>query len=235
MNNSASSERNELEVEEAKSKTIEKIISVHSEPAQRLLSALRSSVMRRSKIDSIFQTSMKKFGEEEMAPVAVLFSGGLDSMILSALLDQCLNPQYTKIPRCRSRFDTEFPGCIFRSSKHHTLLSPAERYSVLKLNADVIRPIQVGITISDGATSTASWQFELRDFDLRSHPHAPSSVALLESSGINLTRNRQMGIPSVWVARLLLDAGLVGDFSKATSVAFHGCCDFIIALLESSA
>ncbi|XP_020696265.2 probable CCR4-associated factor 1 homolog 11 [Dendrobium catenatum] len=133
--------------------------------------------------------------------------------------------------RCRSPFvffDTEFPGCIFRSSKHHTLLSPAERYSVLKLNADVIRPIQVGITISDGATSTASWQFELRDFDLHSHPHAPSSVALLESSGINLTRNRQLGIPSVWLAHLLLDAGLVGDFSRATWVAFHGCYDFAI-------
>jgi asparagine synthetase B (glutamine-hydrolysing) len=28
-----------------------------------------------------------------MAPVAVLFSGGLDSMILSSILDICLPPQ----------------------------------------------------------------------------------------------------------------------------------------------
>lgn len=29
--------------------------------------------------------------QEELAPVAVLFSGGLDSMILAALLDECLD------------------------------------------------------------------------------------------------------------------------------------------------
>ncbi|KAH0454069.1 hypothetical protein IEQ34_018393 [Dendrobium chrysotoxum] len=118
----------------------------------------------------------------------------------------------TKIPRCRSPFDTEFPGCIFRHSKHHTKLSPAERYSVLKLNVDVIRPIQVGLTVSDGGISTATWQFELRDLDLRCNPHAPGSITLLESSGINLTGNSQLGIPSTWLARLLLDAGLVCDF-----------------------
>ncbi|KAL0910281.1 hypothetical protein M5K25_021246 [Dendrobium thyrsiflorum] len=98
--------------------------------------------------------------------------------------------------RCRSPFvffDTEFPSCIFRTSKHHTKLSTAERYSVLKLNADVIRPIQVGLTVSNGGTSTATGQFEIRDIDLRCHPHAPSSIALLKSSGINLTRNRQLG------------------------------------------
>lgn len=29
--------------------------------------------------------------EEQLVPVALLFSGGLDSMILAALLDQCLD------------------------------------------------------------------------------------------------------------------------------------------------
>ncbi|KAL0910279.1 hypothetical protein M5K25_021244 [Dendrobium thyrsiflorum] len=117
---------------------------------------------------------------------------------------------------CRSPFvffDTEFPGCIFRTSKHHTKLSTAERYSVLKLNADVIRPIQVGLTVSDGGTSTATGQLEIRDFDLRCHPHAPSSIALLKSSGINLTRNRQLGAFCL---------------CKATWVAFHGCYDLPI-------
>ncbi|KAF2539335.1 hypothetical protein F2Q68_00020409 [Brassica cretica] len=33
-------------------------------------------------------------GEKEVVPVAGLFSGGLDSMILAALLDQCLDPKY---------------------------------------------------------------------------------------------------------------------------------------------
>lgn len=82
-------------------------LTVHFEPAQRVLSALRRSVMRRTKINSIFETSMKNCGEEETAPVAVLFSGGLDSMILSALLDQCLNPQYI-IDLLNVSFDGEF-------------------------------------------------------------------------------------------------------------------------------
>lgn len=68
-------------------------LTVHSVFAQKVLSALRSSVMRRTKMNSIFQTSVKQLRDKEMAPVAILFSGGLDSMILAALLDQCLNPQ----------------------------------------------------------------------------------------------------------------------------------------------
>ncbi|KAH0453050.1 hypothetical protein IEQ34_017374 [Dendrobium chrysotoxum] len=74
----------------------------------------------------------------------------------------------------------------------------------------------LGITLSDGGISTATWQFELRDLDLRCHPHAPGSIALLESSAINLTGNRQLGIPSTRFALLLLDAGLVCGFFKAT-------------------
>ncbi|KAH0453370.1 hypothetical protein IEQ34_017694 [Dendrobium chrysotoxum] len=126
---------------------------------------------------------------------------------------------------CRSPFiffDTKFPGCIFRASKHHRQLSLAKHYFVLKFNADDIRPILVSLTVSDGGTSTATLQFKLRDFDLRCHSHALGSIALLKSSGINLTRNQQLGIPSTWLAHLLLDAGLVGDFSKAT------CYDFAI-------
>ncbi|KAH0453329.1 hypothetical protein IEQ34_017653 [Dendrobium chrysotoxum] len=85
----------------------------------------------------------------------------------------CESNEDTKIPRCRSPFDTKFPGSNFRSPKHHAPLSPADHYSLLKLNADVIHPIELGITLSDGGTSTATWLFELHDIDLRCHPHAP--------------------------------------------------------------
>lgn len=45
-------------------------------------------------------------GEKEVVPVAGLFSGGLDSMILAALLDQCHDPKcnlffFTVIVFCR--------------------------------------------------------------------------------------------------------------------------------------
>ncbi|KAG0454114.1 hypothetical protein HPP92_025418 [Vanilla planifolia] len=113
--------------------------------------------------------------------------------------------------------DTEFPGTIHRSEKPFFLLSPEERYALLKANVDDLRPIQVGITLcytdadkslvrlgtaagaGDGDAGTSrfafTWQFDLRDFDVRLHPHAPDSVALLESSGLDLSRTRRMGCP----------------------------------------
>ncbi|KAH0453745.1 hypothetical protein IEQ34_018069 [Dendrobium chrysotoxum] len=98
----------------------------------------------------------------------------------------------TKIPRCRSPFDTKFPGSNFRSPKHHAPLSPADHYSLLKLNADVIHPIELGITLSDGGTSTATWLFELHDIDLRCHPHAPGfrGFCLMRASSAASSRPR---------------------------------------------
>ncbi|XP_076888685.1 uncharacterized protein LOC143539175 [Bidens hawaiensis] len=52
---------------------------------QEVLAALKESVTRRAVFSGIH------LGK---SPVAVLFSGGLDSMILAALLDQCLDPKY---------------------------------------------------------------------------------------------------------------------------------------------
>lgn len=37
------------------------------------------------------QGDLNKLKDAELAPIAILFSGGLDSMILAALLDQCLD------------------------------------------------------------------------------------------------------------------------------------------------
>ncbi|KAL5553618.1 hypothetical protein UlMin_041019 [Ulmus minor] len=62
-------------------------------PAETVLIALRESVRRRSSLHTIFQADMGDI-QNELVPVAILFSGGLDSMILAALLDDCLNPRY---------------------------------------------------------------------------------------------------------------------------------------------
>ncbi|KAK8953113.1 hypothetical protein KSP40_PGU000296 [Platanthera guangdongensis] len=88
----------------------------------------------------------------------------------------------------------------------------------------------VGITLSHPREKkiAITWQFEIRDFDLRSHPFAPDSIHLLRSSGIVLERTRRLGIPSTWLAGLLVDAGLVGCRSRATWVAFQGRYDFAI-------
>ncbi|KAM2764894.1 hypothetical protein COP1_021023 [Malus domestica] len=76
--------------EPLKSGSIQASISV---PAQAVLIALRESVRRRSSLHTIFQAGRHDM-EQEFVPVAVLFSGGLDSMIIAALLHECLDPSY---------------------------------------------------------------------------------------------------------------------------------------------
>lgn len=59
-----------------------------------VLTALRKSVMRRTVLNYIDQAVPCDYAEKSNAPVAVLFSGGLDSMILAAILDECLDTKY---------------------------------------------------------------------------------------------------------------------------------------------
>ncbi|GAB2280182.1 hypothetical protein Dimus_014820 [Dionaea muscipula] len=54
-------------------------------PADIACAALRESISRRSIHNTVFQGSV---------PIAVLFSGGLDSMILAAILHECLSAKY---------------------------------------------------------------------------------------------------------------------------------------------
>ncbi|XP_020599412.1 asparagine synthetase domain-containing protein 1 isoform X1 [Phalaenopsis equestris] len=113
---------------------------VQGEPAQRVLSALRRSVMRRTKMNSIFQTSMKECGEVEASPVAILFSGGLDSMILSALLDQCLNPQYI-IDLLNVSFDGQFaPDRVSARLGLRELqkIAPMRRWRLVEIDATLL-------------------------------------------------------------------------------------------------
>ncbi|XP_021299708.1 asparagine synthetase domain-containing protein 1 [Herrania umbratica] len=60
--------------------------------AQNVLTALRESMMRRISLHKIYQAVACGARQNENVPLAVLFSGGLDSMILAALLDECLDP-----------------------------------------------------------------------------------------------------------------------------------------------
>ncbi|KAL0913813.1 hypothetical protein M5K25_017302 [Dendrobium thyrsiflorum] len=126
--------------------------------------------------------------------------------------------------------DTEFPGSIYNSAKPHYVLSPAERYALLKANVEDIQPIQVGITICYIGRYSITWQFDLCDFDISRDRHVPKSIALLESSGLNLKHIRRWGVPIVWLAQLLMSSGLIGLGSKAQWVVFQGGYDIAILL-----
>ncbi|WOL11750.1 putative CCR4-associated factor [Canna indica] len=135
-------------------------------------------------------------------------------------------------------FDTEFPGVVVRRAdgKPHYHLSDDERYGLLKANVDYLNIIQLGLTLFDAAGNVPdlgmreddeingfAWEFNFRDFDVRRHPYAPSSIELLRSSGVPIERLPFHGIDSRRFADLFF-ASDIGS-TAAEWVAFHGSYD----------
>ncbi|KAK8659327.1 hypothetical protein V6N13_029532 [Hibiscus sabdariffa] len=101
--------------------------------AQNVLTALRESMMRRVSLHNIYQA------HKETVPVAVLFSGGLDSMIIAALLDQCLDPNY-EIDLLNVSFDGESaPDRISAEAgvKELRRVAPLRRWRLVHIDADL--------------------------------------------------------------------------------------------------
>ncbi|KAF5185350.1 Asparagine synthetase domain-containing protein [Thalictrum thalictroides] len=118
--------------------TIHQAVSL---PAHRVLVALRESVARRSIINPILKATMGKSEtvQGKMVPVAVLFSGGLDSMILAALLDKCLEPCY-EVDLLNVSFDKQFaPDRISARAgvKELQRISPLRRWNLVEIDADL--------------------------------------------------------------------------------------------------
>ncbi|KAM0016499.1 putative asparagine synthase, rossmann-like alpha/beta/alpha sandwich [Helianthus debilis subsp. tardiflorus] len=73
------------------------------------------------------------------SPVAVLFSGGLDSMILAALLDQCLDPKY-EIDLLNVSFDAQLaPDRISARAGVNELrkIAPLRRWNLVEIDAEL--------------------------------------------------------------------------------------------------
>ncbi|KAF8021392.1 hypothetical protein BT93_G1739 [Corymbia citriodora subsp. variegata] len=108
-----------------------------SVPAEKVLSALRESVLRRTS-HKFFQTTACNF-RERFSPVAVLFSGGLDSMIIAAILDQCIDPQFD-IDLLNVSFDgPSAPDRISARAGKKELgrIAPSRRWRLVEIDADL--------------------------------------------------------------------------------------------------
>ncbi|XP_078436078.1 asparagine synthase family protein [Wolffia australiana] len=113
------------------SSTAEKSGDFH--PAWKLLTCLKESVMRRTSL-TMFKTTKKT-----PPPLAILFSGGLDSMILASLAHQCLDQQ-CEIDLLNVSFDGHIaPDRISAREglKELQKISPSRRWRLVEIDGDL--------------------------------------------------------------------------------------------------
>ncbi|CAI0463136.1 unnamed protein product [Linum tenue] len=110
-----------------------------SRQAHNVLSVLRKSVMLRTSQNDIFQVMADDSTQEDCTPIAVLFSGGLDSMILAALLDQSIDPNYG-VDLLNVSFDGQSaPDRISAKAGVEELkrIAPSRRWKLVEIDADL--------------------------------------------------------------------------------------------------
>lgn len=128
--------------------------------------------------------------------------------------------------------DTEFPGVVarpvgaFRSSRDY-------HYRALKLNVDLLKLIQLGLTFTDSAGNlpilggeATIWQFNFRGFSLEGGDvYAQDSIELLRESGIDFSELEQRGIDPERFGELLMSSGVVLN-DDVRWITFHSGYDF---------
>lgn len=147
-----------------------------------------------------------------------------------AVLRQLVDEQgYTYIA-----MDTEFPGIVARPVGAFT--SKADyHYQTLRCNVDLLKMIQLGITIfkPDGSLPTdprnrdslvCTWQFNFA-FSLESDMYAAASTTMLRSAGLDFDRHAKQGIDPFRFAALLISSGLALS-SDVKWISFHSGYDF---------
>ncbi|CAI9761571.1 unnamed protein product [Fraxinus pennsylvanica] len=105
--------------------------------------------------------------------------------------------------------DTEFPGVIFKSSGEESKHHHHHRGNLPDL----------------GSGYRVIWQFNFSDFDVERDIHAPDSIELLRTHGIDFEKNRVSGVDSAVFAELMMSSGLVCNGSVSW-VTFHSTYDF---------
>ncbi|CAE6510979.1 unnamed protein product, partial [Rhizoctonia solani] len=130
--------------------------------------------------------------------------------------------------------DTEFPGVVARpigtfktSSDYH--------YQTMRCNVDLLKIIQIGITLSDAngnmPDGTCTWQFNFH-FSVNDDMYSADSIENLQKAGLDFSRHEdpQYGIKPNDFAELLITSGLV-IFENVKWISFHRCVDQILLLM----
>mmetsp|Transcript_13795 Transcript_13795/g.20906 ORF Transcript_13795/g.20906 Transcript_13795/m.20906 type:complete len:268 (+) Transcript_13795:53-856(+) len=124
--------------------------------------------------------------------------------------------------------DTEFPGVVVKPILSK-LTSPEYAYQNIRLNCNLMKLIQLGLTFSDEEghfppDGRCIFQFNFQ-FNELSDINAQKSINLLKKSGLNFDMHRDRGIDPLEFAEKFTMSGLV--LSKEVRwVAFHASYDF---------
>lgn len=101
-------------------------------------------------------------------------------------------------------------------------------YQTLRCNVDLLKIIQLGLTLSDDKGSQPpgvhTWQFNFK-FNLNEDTYAQESIDLLKNSGINFKLHQERGINVADFGELLIGSGLV-LMKNVTWISFHSGYDF---------
>lgn len=127
--------------------------------------------------------------------------------------------------------DTEFPGVVarpvgnFKSSREY-------QYKALKINVDMLKLIQLGLTLTDAEGNLPKhngelcvWQFNFRGFCLHEDVYAQDSIELLKQSGIDFSTNEARGIDVQRFGEVLMSSGVVLN-DELKWITFHSGYDF---------
>lgn len=122
--------------------------------------------------------------------------------------------------------DTEFPGVVARPVSE--TYSPDFHYKSLKVNVDLLKIIQLGLSFADEdgnfAKGCPCWQFNFK-FSLNDDMFAQDSIDLLVNSGISFDDHATRGIDPQHFGELLMVSGLVLD-DRVKWVSFHSGYDY---------
>eukprot|EP00882_Tetradesmus_deserticola_P004121 GHRQ01004352.1.p1 GENE.GHRQ01004352.1~~GHRQ01004352.1.p1 ORF type:complete len:284 (+),score=120.43 GHRQ01004352.1:286-1137(+) len=127
--------------------------------------------------------------------------------------------------------DTEFPGVVARPVGHFKS-NREYHYRSLKINVDMLKLIQLGLTFTDAEGNLpvcngehTVWQFNFRGFRLAEDVYAQDSIELLKISGIDFAQNEARGIDVQRFGELLMSSGIVLN-EDIRWITFHSGYDF---------
>lgn len=127
--------------------------------------------------------------------------------------------------------DTEFPGVVARPLGNFKNAGEYH-YQMLRLNVDMLKLIQLGLTFTDADgklprinNELCVWQFNFREFCLNEDMYAGDSIELLKESGIDFAQNEARGIDVRRFGEQLTVSGVVLN-EDVRWITFHSGYDF---------